>query len=785
MGGDVDPPPVYYPGSRYASQEIAGLRAVPDEKPNRGGPLGQRGGGPTDVDRNPGGNDQAPAPRPGGRAVTGNYYPAKYPSKQFTEWRQFESHFLGAVEINRWTDREARQFLQCSLTGAALDDYLQIPPEIREETLGHPVPQLHIILEHLRATLGPALTEGLARAKLKGAVQQDGESLLDFSRRLRRLGMHANTRLGPGAVDQGNKEAFVDGIQNQRVRELLLQEDLPTFQQNVTRAQNLEAIEEGEKLKRNRIPQSVKLATTTDVVCTAVAVPAPSQTIVTNEATVANSINRFNDGMSRVLNELNGTLRQQEVAYSDLTVGVKNLDLGLRELRSEVRGMTDQSRGRSPSAQRYGANYRSPRPPGDRGHVECYECGQKGHYRYECPLAPQNQPNGQTSSQSFSGGAGGAAPSAAPRLTQTAGVLRYPPAPDGRGIGNGGTGGAGHDVRFVRGSSELQRNATAVLGQIQGSTTSLMIDTGSSVNLITKEGLRTLAPNEVTTVYRYDGDLREASGADVPVKGAVQLRVAVGDFVTVEEFLVIEACTVPVLLGTEYFDKHKSAVDFHTRKFYACGTESTVIPLVEESSTGPKGPCEVCGDDKSENAMTTPDEHTCMLSQSKGRKSVVDRRPQQNKYAEYCQKGEYREGFLGTRAPVTQGQDTPLPSDGKVDSDSTPRSRLDRVVATDPPVDAVDSADPFLVLYRQQQQTVPPPLPPQNLLLLGLEIDQHETIPAPVEQNTRFISSPSDAVNVDLDDCVQTMYKEFLESATADDYFHQIRTQLGPAVRSS
>ena len=84
-----------------------------------------------------------------------------------------------------------------------------------------------------RSEMMPFQTQSAARAEFKNLMQEEGEGLRDFARRVRSLGEAANTNLGAHARDDMNREQFTDGLFDFELQELLLREDLENFNQVV------------------------------------------------------------------------------------------------------------------------------------------------------------------------------------------------------------------------------------------------------------------------------------------------------------------------------------------------------------------------------------------------------------------------------------------------------------------------------------------------------------------------------------------------------------------------
>ena len=101
-------------------------------------------------------------------------------------------------------------------------------------------------------------TQSAARAEFKNLMQEEGEGLRDFVRRMRSLGEVANTNLGAQARDDMNREQFTHGLCDFEIQELLLREDLENFNQALARVQALDMARKTVRMKSRRRPNHVR-----------------------------------------------------------------------------------------------------------------------------------------------------------------------------------------------------------------------------------------------------------------------------------------------------------------------------------------------------------------------------------------------------------------------------------------------------------------------------------------------------------------------------------------------
>ena len=114
------------------------------------------------------------------------------------------------------------------------------------------------MLAELDQRMMPIQTQSAARAEFKNLMQEEGEGLRDFARRVRSLGEVANTNMGAQAGDDMNREQFTDGLCGFELQELLLREDLENFNQAVARAQALAMARKTVRMKSRRRPNHVR-----------------------------------------------------------------------------------------------------------------------------------------------------------------------------------------------------------------------------------------------------------------------------------------------------------------------------------------------------------------------------------------------------------------------------------------------------------------------------------------------------------------------------------------------
>ena len=188
----------------------------------------------------------------------GTIRPDRFPSSSYQNWRDWRKHFAWIADANRWDDEQARMVLPTCLTGWALDEFTSMPAHFREEVDEFEEPTLGRMLAELDQRMMPFQTRSAARAEFMNLMQEEGEGLRDFARRVRSLGEVANTNLRAQARDDMNREQFTDGLCDFELQELLLREDLENFNQAVARAQALDMARKTVRMKSRRRPNHVR-----------------------------------------------------------------------------------------------------------------------------------------------------------------------------------------------------------------------------------------------------------------------------------------------------------------------------------------------------------------------------------------------------------------------------------------------------------------------------------------------------------------------------------------------
>jgi len=109
--------------------------------------------------------------------------------------------------------------------------------------------------------------------------------------------------------------------------------------------------------------------------------------------------------------------------------------------------------------------------------------------------------------------------------------------------------------------------------------TRVIIDTGSGVSLIRED----LLPRDVTVkaADMSSASMFDMNGGLLPIKGTIALHVRIGSYTTEITVGVVPGMSVPMILGTDYTDRHVPPHQSHGASHQAqtLGQASTLEPL--------------------------------------------------------------------------------------------------------------------------------------------------------------------------------------------------------------
>ena len=113
-----------------------------------------------------------------------------------------------------------------------------------------------------------------------------------------------------------------------------------------------------------------------------------------------------------------------------------------------------------------------------------------------------------------------------------------------------------------------------VKAYIGGAERRAVVDTGSGVNLMSKE----IAEQYPVPLQKYDGTVYHAAGQQIQLLGKKSLPVSMGGkFVYVADFRVAPMLPVDIILGTDFLKPNQCSFDFQTGRLFTGTTESSAV----------------------------------------------------------------------------------------------------------------------------------------------------------------------------------------------------------------
>ena len=113
----------------------------------------------------------------------------KFPGMFFNRWELWVKHYKSVVKANEWSDEQAIEALPACLTSWAVEEFETVPRHYVEKVLGEKTPKLDVLLEVLEPKMQQYRSKGAALSEFKAVKQMENESLKDYFRRVRYLGV--------------------------------------------------------------------------------------------------------------------------------------------------------------------------------------------------------------------------------------------------------------------------------------------------------------------------------------------------------------------------------------------------------------------------------------------------------------------------------------------------------------------------------------------------------------------------------------------------------------------
>ena len=241
-------------------------------------------------------------------------------------WTEFISHFEICADLNEWNNRQKAQYLSVSLRGAACQLLRTLTPLKRQN--------YRELVNALSRRFNPENQTELFRAELRNFQRKGSQSLPELAQEIRRLVQLAYPTATPDVMDVLGRDSFIDALDDSDLRWRVYQVKAKSLDDAVCAAVEMEAYK---KAERQRAQGRKNLR----------------------------QLDKFQPG--------NGTYGSNHEP-ANLHQMQKQID-SLREMLQKIHPRQEN---RKPMTHRQ-----------NRKDVECWNCGEMGHYKNECSKTRQ------------------------------------------------------------------------------------------------------------------------------------------------------------------------------------------------------------------------------------------------------------------------------------------------------------------------------------------------------------------------------------------------------------
>ena len=109
----------------------------------------------------------------------------------------------------------------------------------------------------------------------------------------------------------------------------------------------------------------------------------------------------------------------------------------------------------------------------------------------------------------------------------------------------------------------IKSHKASIIGKVGGNSTEIMLDSGSSISLLSQDTAQKLTGTKPRTIPSLQ--LQTASGESLPIIYYVNADVQLNkmESVVYYDFIIVPKLITPVILGIDFFHQHSLILDFY------------------------------------------------------------------------------------------------------------------------------------------------------------------------------------------------------------------------------